>query len=77
MRAKFDAKPITHSAEDAEMLINAAKDTLIRLIHAYREPDAVFLSAPRVLLKSKYVGDFDRLARREEWASDIAGEDTR
>ena len=77
VRAKFDAKPITHSAEDAEMLINAAKDTLIALIHAYREPDAVFLSAPRVLLKSKYVGDFDRLARRDEWASDIAGEDTR
>lgn len=75
VRSSFDAKPITNDPLDAETLTDTARDNLIELISAFRAPEAEFLSAPRVLLKSKYAGDFDRLARRAEWANDIAGED--
>ena len=76
VRTDFNAKPITHDHDDANELTDEAREILIKLIAAYRAPDAEFLSVPRVLLKSKYAGDFDRLARRDEWANDILTEET-
>ena len=67
---------IRDSRDDAHALTDEAREILIKLIAAYRAPEAEFLSVPRVLLKSKYAGDFDRLARRDEWANDILSEET-
>ncbi|MEZ5946229.1 MAG: double-strand break repair protein AddB [Hyphomonas sp.] len=50
-------------------LARLAEEGLARLILAYRNDDAVFLSAPRVQFV-KYDNGFNRLARRAEWAGD-------
>lgn len=68
VRFSFEAKPITKGADDARELTDAAKEILIKLIAAYRAPDAIYLSVPRIAVKSKYNGDYDLLARRGEWA---------
>jgi len=75
VRYNFSAKPITKGAEDAAELTDASMEMLIKLIGAYRAPDAEFRSIPRVAVKSKYDGDYDRLARRPEWAGDTSSGD--
>lgn len=50
-------------------MADEALEGLFKLIAAYREPGAVFLSAPRVQFV-KYDNGFNRLARRDEWAGD-------
>ena len=50
-------------------LAREAEEGLVRLIAAYRENDAAFLSAPRVQFV-KYDNGYNRLARRAEWAGD-------
>lgn len=54
-----------------ERLIAAAEQGLQRLIGAYRDPKAVFASAPRVQFV-KYDYGYNLLARRAEWASDTS-----
>lgn len=77
VRYDFKASLITKGAEDATELTDNAKETLLKLIGEYRKPDAEFRSIPRVAVKSQYDGDYDRLARRAEWAGDTSssGED--
>ncbi len=52
-------------------MIATADEGLQRLISAYRAPDAVFSSAPRVQFV-KYDYGFNLLARRAEWTSDTS-----
>lgn len=52
-----------------EELAAKAEEGLLRLIAAYRDNDAAFLSAPRVQFV-KYDNGYNRLARRAEWAGD-------
>jgi len=68
VRFRFSAAPITKGPDDARELTDAAEDMLVKLITAYRQPDVEYRSIPRVALKAKYDGDYDRLARRAEWA---------
>lgn len=72
VRFNFSADPITKGADDADEITNDAKETLIKLIEAYRAPEAQYRSIPRVAVKSLYDGDYDRLARRAEWAGDTS-----
>ena len=72
VRYRFEAPQLTHGMEDANGLADQALDTLSRLIEAYRSPDAPYLSVPRVQLRAAYIGEFDRLARRAEWAGDTS-----
>ena len=72
----FKAKPDAFSlggkhslpTEPAEMAV-MAEEGLLRLVEAYREPSAQFLSAPRVKFV-KYDNGYNLLARRAEWAGD-------
>ena len=75
VRFRFEASPITKGSEDAAELTDAAKDMLVKLVTAYRAPDVVYRSVPRVKLKSQYAGDYDRLARRLEWAGETSDGD--
>ena len=72
VRYNFSAKMTSKGGEDAEALADAGRDILIELIGAYRKPDAKYFSVPRIKLISAYAGDFDRLARRAEWAGDTS-----
>ncbi|MGA1343553.1 MAG: double-strand break repair protein AddB [Hyphomonas sp.] len=54
-----------------ERIIASAEQGLKRLIEAYRDPQAVFASAPRVQFV-KYDYGYNLLARRAEWASDTS-----
>jgi ATP-dependent helicase/nuclease subunit B len=72
VRYNFQGKMTSKGKEDAEALAEAARSILTELIAAYRQPDAKYLSVPRVQLMSTYAGDFDRLARRAEWAGDTS-----
>jgi len=76
VRFRFQAAPITRGADDARELTDAAEDMLIKLITAYRQPNVEYRSIPRVAVKSKYAGDYDRLARRAEWAGATGDGDT-
>ena len=70
VKAKFEEIPISSSLEETAGLADEAMTILSRLVAAYRHPDAPYLSMPRVRLRSKHAGDFDRLARRAEWAGE-------
>lgn len=72
VRFRFKEDMISKGAEDALELADASIDTVTRLIAEYRKADAVYLSIPRVTVASKYAGDYDRLARRPEWAGDTS-----
>lgn len=72
VRYNFSAKMTSKGREDAEALAERAQLILTDLIGAYRKPDAKYFSVPRVKLISAYAGDFDRLARRAEWAGDTS-----
>ncbi|MFN4023647.1 MAG: double-strand break repair protein AddB [Hyphomonas sp.] len=52
-------------------MVTAAGDGLVRLIGAYRSPEAIFASAPRVQFV-KYDYGYNLLARRAEWNRDAA-----
>lgn len=72
----FKAKPDAFSLggkhnlpiEPADMAA-MAEEGLLRLVEAYRDPSAKFLSAPRVKFV-KYDNGYNLLARRAEWAGD-------
>ncbi|KJS26738.1 MAG: hypothetical protein VR75_06585 [Hyphomonadaceae bacterium BRH_c29] len=71
-KAKPDARVVGQSRAlqaTPDELAKTAEEGLIRLISAYREDDAAFLSAPRVQFV-KYDNGYNRLARRAEWAGD-------
>jgi ATP-dependent helicase/nuclease subunit B len=51
--------------------VAAAEEGFQRLIEAYRDPQAVFASAPRVQFV-KYDYGYNLLARRAEWTSDTS-----
>ncbi|MEL7451976.1 MAG: double-strand break repair protein AddB [Pseudomonadota bacterium] len=70
VRHDFSARSLTQDVLKTDELADAAKIILENLITAYRDPETPYLSVPRVQLKSKYAGDYDRLARRDEWAGD-------
>ena len=72
VRYRFESKSTTTGADDADALATRSISILTDLIVAYRQPDAKYFSVPRVQLMSKYAGDFDRLARRAEWAGDTS-----
>lgn len=52
-------------------MVTAAEEGFQRLIEAYRDPQAVFASAPRVQFV-KYDYGYNLLARRAEWTSDTS-----
>lgn len=70
VKMKFEDRTISSSAAETQTLVDRADEILTKLISAYRQPETPYLSVPRVQLKSKYAGDFDRLARRDEWAGE-------
>lgn len=70
----FKAKPDARSLrEPPDALASAAKEGLIKLITAYRDPAQAFLSAPRVQFVGYDYG-YNRLARRAEWVADTRDE---
>ncbi|MEO0882742.1 MAG: double-strand break repair protein AddB [Pseudomonadota bacterium] len=71
VRYNFTEAWIASSADEAKSLSASAREILVRLITAYRDPSVPYLSIPRIQLKSSYEGDFDRLARRAEWAGEM------
>lgn len=77
VRGRPDARRVGESSRSqktlAEMVTDAGEG-LVRLIGAYRSPDAVFASAPRVQFV-KYDYGYNLLARRAEWNRDAAGGD--
>ncbi len=76
VKAKFEEKIIAGQVEEANTLILQAEDTLIRLLKGFQDPETPYLSIPRVLLQTKYKGDYDLLARRAEWGGDINSGET-
>ncbi|MFN3610372.1 MAG: double-strand break repair protein AddB, partial [Hyphomonas sp.] len=70
-RRVAESKSCTKTLEE---LIAAAADGYVRLVAAYRDPEAVFTSAPRVQFV-KYDYGYNLLARRAEWNRDTAGGD--
>ncbi|MEM8636015.1 MAG: PD-(D/E)XK nuclease family protein [Pseudomonadota bacterium] len=71
VRFKFEDTSIGGSVDDVNALTDDASEILQKLISAYRDPSVPYLSVPRIQLKSAYEGDFDRLARRGEWAGEL------
>ena len=74
----FKASPKSHIVGsgrgydiDPAPLAIKAEEGLVRLVEAYRSPEAEFLSAPRVKFV-KYDYGYNRLARRDEWAGDTS-----
>lgn len=53
-------------------LVIDAKAGLQTLLDGYARPEQPYLSVPRIQMISKYAGDFDRLARRAEWAGEAS-----
>ena len=51
-----------------------AKAGLETLLEGYSKADQPYLSVPRIQFISQYEGDFDRLARRPEWAGEVSDE---
>ncbi|ABI78808.1 conserved hypothetical protein [Hyphomonas neptunium ATCC 15444] len=77
IRGRPEARRIAeskNSPKTLEELIAAAADGYVRLVAAYRDPEAVFASAPRVQFV-KYDYGYNLLARRAEWNRDTAGGD--
>lgn len=77
IRGRPEARRVAESkgsAKTLEEMIAAAADGYVRLVAAYRDPDAVFASAPRVQFV-KYDYGYNLLARRAEWNRDTAGGD--
>ncbi|MBY9067703.1 double-strand break repair protein AddB [Hyphomonas sp. WL0036] len=77
VRGKPDARRVgegKNSPLSLEEMIAAARDGYARLVAAYRSPDAVFASAPRVQFV-KYDYGYNLLARRAEWNRDASGGD--
>ena len=72
VRFRFREDMIDRGAVDALELADASIETVTKLIAEYRKADSVYLSIPRVTVASKYTGDYDRLARRPEWARDTS-----
>ncbi len=74
-RAKPDSRVVGEAKRSPlgtpDEMADQALEGLFKLIAAYREPGAVFLSAPRVQFV-KYDNGFNRLARRDEWAGDTS-----
>ncbi|MBA4225260.1 MAG: double-strand break repair protein AddB [Hyphomonas sp.] len=77
IRGRPEARRIGESKSSPKSLaelIAAAKDGYVRLIAAYRDPEAVYVSAPRVQFV-KYDYGYNLLARRAEWNRDTPGGD--
>lgn len=77
IRGRPDARRVAESksaAKTLDKLIAAAAEGYVRLVTAYRNPEAVFASAPRVQFV-KYDYGYNLLARRAEWNRDTAGGD--
>jgi ATP-dependent helicase/nuclease subunit B len=55
-------------------LIIDARAGLQTLLDGYARAEQPYLSVPRIQFISKYAGDFDRLARRAEWAGEVSDE---
>ncbi len=74
LRGKYGARTIG-PGKDGELtppkMAQRAEEGMQRLIAAYRAPDAVYASAPRVQFV-KYDYGFNLLARRAEWTSDTS-----
>lgn len=77
IRGRPEARRIGESKSSPKSLaelIAAAEDGYVRLIAAYRDPAAVYASAPRVQFV-KYDYGYNLLARRAEWNRDTPGGD--
>lgn len=72
VRFNFESDSTSKGHEDAIELKDTSRTILTELISAYRQPDSKYFSVPRVQLMTSYTGDFDRLARRAEWAGDTS-----
>ena len=74
LRGKYGSRMVG-PGKDGELtpenMAAKAEEGMKRLIDAYRAPDAVFASAPRVQFV-KYDYGFNLLARRAEWTSDTS-----
>ncbi|MEO1475246.1 MAG: PD-(D/E)XK nuclease family protein, partial [Pseudomonadota bacterium] len=71
VKFNFEDVSIASDAAGVDVLADEAQQILERLITAYMNPLVPYLSVPRIQLKSAYEGDFDRLARRSEWAEEV------
>ncbi|MEM9670266.1 MAG: double-strand break repair protein AddB [Pseudomonadota bacterium] len=71
VKRQLEERIIAGGPEEVSALADTSADILKRLIEAYSNPSAPYLSIPRVQLKSDYEGDYDRLARRAEWAGEL------
>ena len=73
-KAAHKASLISVKNKSASDLAQDAKAGLQTLLDGYARADQPYLSVPRIQFISKYEGDYDRLARRAEWAGEVSDE---
>lgn len=73
-KAAHKASLVTVKNKSTSDLASDAKAGLQTLLDGYARPDQPYLSVPRIQFISKYAGDYDRLARRAEWAGEVSDE---
>lgn len=73
-KAAYKASLVEIKNKTVSDLATDAKAGLQTLLDGYANSDQPYLSVPRIQFLSKYAGDYDRLARRAEWAGEVSDE---
>ncbi len=73
-KAAYKASQIELKNKSVSDLASSARNGLQTLLEGYARPDQPYLSVPRIQFISQYAGDYDRLARRAEWAGEVSDE---
>jgi len=73
-KSSYDHTFVKPKDKTLEDLIADAETGLRALLNGYARKDQPYLSVPRIQFISKYAGDYDRLARRAEWAGEVSDE---
>ena len=73
-KAAHKASLVSVKNKSASDLATDAKTGLQTLLDGYARPEQPYLSVPRIQFISQYAGDYDRLARRAEWAGEVSDE---
>ena len=73
-KAAYNAAPVKVKDKSISDLAVDARTGLQTLLDGYGRAEQPYLSVPRIQFISKYAGDYDRLARRAEWAGEVSDE---
>ena len=73
-KAAYKASPVKVKNKSVSDLAVDAKAGLQVLLDGYAREEQPYLSVPRIQFISRYSSDYDRLARRAEWAGEVSDE---